>query len=313
MKIDRCVLVAVIGLFALTTTAIADPDPEADNPNLQYDPDGVPLSVTKPRPEQLSPDEIAAFRKQQAQAELDRNWLVRGYESELKKNSNSDESSNLYYQISSNRDLAKLAGLPDVGDDNDSSNNQPQPSTQPPVPENRRPAGAAMQSGGAFLKPFITPMSAPTAAGLPNFYSSLGGSPYGSPAGPPAVAKPSRAPAEDPADIDTPGMIAADKNPETLDLSLDVLPGESVEHARDHQDNNTLLTLPMAPDADQLHRAQAVAFAPQGTAPPATAPTSVTPKAVLVNPADAPVPVSQAPVINPERAPIANPYDILDR
>ena len=70
-------------------------------------------------------------------------------------------------------------------------------------------------------------------------------------------------------------------------------------------------------DAEQLHRAQATYLNP------AVPKSATTGQASTANPAPAPapplenlhepVPISQMPVINPVRPPIANPYDILNR
>jgi hypothetical protein len=324
MKNMRYVLVAVLGCFALTAVTRADPD-DSSNPNLQSDADGVPVSMSRPKAPQLTPEDIAAIRKQQVQAALDKDWLLRNYERQLQKNASGkpgdDSSANLYYQLSSNPDLAKLAGLPDIGYGGDGGNPGYRTSEAQPDRNSttlRSPAAnpAGPLQAGAFLKPFITPLGAPDAAGLSNFYSTLGGSvvsPYAGTA-PPSPAPRSSIPSvdEDPADIETPGMIAAEKNPspDTLDLSLDVLPDETIEHARAHQDNNELLALPLPENADQLHRAEAESLNAKGTAP-ATAPAQ--PKPIPVNDEDAPLPASKEPVVNPVRAPIANPFDILSR
>jgi len=235
--------------------------------------------------------------------------------------SGDDQSANLYYQLSSNKDLAKLAGLPDIDDAGNSTYHASEaPADHNPAPLRSPTANpAAAMQGGAFMKPFITPLGAPDAAGLSNFYSSLGGSasaPFAGATPPPRAARVSVTGDEDPADIDTPGMIAAEKNPNpgTLDLSLDVLPDESIEHARAHQDNDELLALPLPQDADQLHRAEAASLSPTGViGPPQAAAAPAAVKPIPINDEDAPVPASKLPVITPIRAPIANPYDILNR
>ena len=115
-------------------------------------------------------------------------------------------------------------------------------------------------------------------------------------------------------------MTAEKKDPladmSSADLTLDILPGESIEKARAHQDNfKAELALPM--DADQLHRQQAATTKPATVAKAATdKPAQPTPPPDPTKPADdpdAPTPVSQVPQINPVRAPIANPFDILRR
>ena len=127
MKKARCVSAALLGLLILAIAAKADPsDSSSDNnPSTQYDADGVPLSVTQPQPIHLSPEDTAAIRKEQEQSARDKNWLLRGYEQQLQNsaaNSSQDQSANLYYQLSSNKELAKLAGVPILdSDDQDST------------------------------------------------------------------------------------------------------------------------------------------------------------------------------------------------
>jgi len=344
MKIARYLALEILGLFVITIGASADPstsDP-ADDPYASYtksDADGVPLSVTRPQPQRLSPEAIRAIHKQLEQAALDKNWLLRNYEQQLQAhaaaNSSGEQDTNLYYQLSSNKELAKLAGLPalDTGspDSKTPFRTGATPSDQASVTlrgdaSSTSTATSGSPSHGNLFKPLVTPLGAPDAAGLHNFYSSptlpfsmpspLSSSP---PQPPPA---PKTDTSSDSSDIETPGMIAAEKNPladtsaPDPDLTLDILPGESIEHAKAHQDNTTLLELPLPMDANQLHKAQALALSVPtvpSLANTAQASASAPVKAVPINDADAPMPVSKVPQINPVRAPIANPYDILNR
>ena len=185
MKIARYASMGMLGLFVVATRAGADSSaslPEV-NPYTQYDPDGVPLAVTRPQSKPLSQEEISTIQKQQEQADLDRNWLLRGYEQQLQARdgkSAGDQSTNLYYQLSSNKELAKLAGLPALDSDNQASSTPSRtgaaPSGQGSVTL-RADASPATKVGflshGDLLKPLVTPLSAPDAAGLHNFYSSL--------------------------------------------------------------------------------------------------------------------------------------------
>jgi hypothetical protein len=333
MKIARYVLIGMLGLFVVTIRTSADPlvsDPN-ESPYTQVDPDGVPLVVRQPQPRRPSQAELDVIHKQQEQAARDKDWLLRGYEKQLQAHaakSSEDQSTNLYYQLSSNKELAKLAGLPALDSDSQDNTNPYRtgaaPSGQGSVAL-RADASSAARSGfpshGNLFKPLITPLSAPEVAGLHHFYSSLpvsmpspisGGLSQTHPA-------PSTAQSQDSSDIETPGMIAAEKNPltdrSTSDLTLDILPGESIEQAKAHQDNNIKLELPLPMDASQLHKAQAAALSVPGapnaaqTAAPAPAPVNAVP---LEDP-NAPLPVSKTPRINPVRSPIVNPYDILDR
>ena len=173
MKIARYVPIGMLGLFVVTIRASADPtapDP-VDNPYTQYDPDGIPLAVTHPQPQRLSQDELDAIHKQQEQAALDKNWLLRNYEKQLQAraaNSPEDQSANLYYQLSSNKDLAKLAGLPALDSDSqDGATALPNGRApfRPGPGDLRADASSAATSGfpshGNLFKPLITPLSAP--------------------------------------------------------------------------------------------------------------------------------------------------------
>jgi hypothetical protein len=310
--------------------ASADPSPsdQDTNPYTQYDADGVPISDTRPQTQQLTPEEISAIRKQQQKAEQDKDWLLRNYERQLQShdaaNSGRVQNSNLYYQLSTNRELAKLAGLPDINlDEQDGAVPVPHSTTglaklrPTPTPgtESLTPYHADL------LKPLITPLSAPEAAGLQNFSSLL---PIAMPsplAGDPAPSASTPKPDEstDPADIETPGMIAAEKDPladaSTPDLSLDILPGETPEQAKERESNNTKLELPLPMDANQLHKEQAAKLSVQGlptTTQTTTAATTPVKAVPIVDP-EAPIPVSKTQQINPVRTPVANPFDILNR
>ena len=332
MKIARYVSIGMLGLFVVTIRASADStvsDP-ADNPYTQYDPDGVPLAVTHPQPQRLSPAQIDAIHKQQGQAALDKNWLLRNYEKQVQARaakSPQDQSANLYYQLTSNKELAKLAGLPTLDSDDQDRTSAYRTGTPPSGQgsgalraDASSAATSAFPSHGNLLKPLITPLSAPDAAGLHNFHSSL---PVSMPSplsgnNPPQTPPVSRRDqSRDSLDIETPGMVAAEKNPLTgtsaPDLTLDILPGESIEQAKAHQEANNKLELPLPMDANQLHKEQAAALSVPGAPNPAQTATPAPVKAVPIDDEDAPLPVSKAPQINPVRSPIANPYDILDR
>jgi len=99
------------------------------------------------------------------------------------------------------------------------------------------------------------------------------------------------------------------------DLTLDVLPGETPEQAKAHQDGNLKLELPLPMDANQLHQQQASTLSIPGATKTAQAatPTPAPAKPASTDDEDAPLQVNKAPVINPIRPAIANPYDILNR
>jgi hypothetical protein len=332
MKMARYLPVVMLGLFAMTRGASADPtspdssssDPTADNPYTQSDPDGVPLSVTHPEARPLTQEDIAAINKQKAQEELNKNWLLRDYEQQLKAHaakSSGEQDTNLYYQLSSNKDLAKLAGLPTLGSDSEDSTTAYQASAIRANPGSitlRPDASSATMNGsqshGDLFKPLVIPLSAPAAEGLHNFYSSQPGSLAPSFGGNSRQTPPAPKPDQslDTSDMETPGMVAAEKNP---DMTLD-LPGESIEQTKTHEDNTAKLELSLPMDATQLHKEQLTVLHVPGvlntTQPPTTATTPPVPVVPIEDP-NAPLPVNNEQQINPVREPIANPFDILDQ
>jgi len=335
MKNVRHLPVALLGLFVIASTAKADPSDDSpdSNPYTQYDADGVPLSVTQAQPRQPSPDEIKEAQQAQAKAEADKNWLLRAYEQQMQShaaNSSEDQSANVYYQISTNKELAKLAGVPlldlDAGTSTPSYRTgeaQPGHSTAPLRSDSSSTSIAGPQARGFLLKPLITPLSEADAAGMHDFYSSLPTSSvapfYGSTS--PKPTAPAAAHPDDSSDIETPGMIAAENNTlldtsaTDMNANLDLLPGESVEQAKAHQDSANNLELPLPMDASQLHKTQAAALSAQTAPTTAKKQTSapVPAQAAPTDDPDAPIPVSKVPQINPGRPAIANPYDILNR
>jgi hypothetical protein len=325
MKNARYLLAALIVPVLFSSAASADPaDNPYSNPNTRVDPDGVPLANRETQQHQLTPEEISALHRQQQRAAADKDWLVRNYEQQVRSHSASgsseSDSSSYYYQLSTNKELARLAGVPEI-DDNAVSGIAPTPlSTRPAALRN--PSSASPSAAGNLLfKPLITPLSSPEAAGLHDFYSSLLPSPIT-----PALSSdsaPVPAPIRsdepsDPADIETPGMIAAEKDPlaqpDQTDLGLDVLPGESIAEAKKHQENENRLELALPMDASQLHREQSAELTPakattSNLPPIVNAPTKPVP---VVDP-NAPMPVTKIPQITPVRGSIAKPFDILDR
>src|ERR1700692_3315704 len=121
MDMPRSLSISMLGLFLVTIGARADPSSSAPayDLNTQVDPDGVPYAVTQAHQAQPSQADIEAARKQREEAATNKNWLVNSYERQLQSHhqagSSNDQSSNLYFQLSSNKELAKLAGLPLIG------------------------------------------------------------------------------------------------------------------------------------------------------------------------------------------------------
>jgi hypothetical protein len=311
----------VMSWMAIATT-------RADNDNSVYtetDADGVPISVTHPELKPATDAQIAAQRRQLERAAWDKDWLMRAYQKQLQARAASgNDSNNLYFQLTSNKELARASGLPDLSSTksaatpSDTVHSDFNSSTSA---TNKLPSGAPAETHLArpSYQPFISPLSSPEAAGLHNFYSSLPVTmlPPLSGTNPVAPAPSAVTAKEDPDSnaIETPGMLAAEKN-KGADLTLDILPGETLQQAKAHQDNNSQLTPPSALTVDQLHKQQANSLSVAG--PPRALPvTASTPpqvnKPIPIDDSDAPTPASKLTPISPVRSPISNPYDILNR
>jgi hypothetical protein len=321
---------SVLGLLLVATGAAAAPASDssgAENIYSQLDPDGIPLSVTQGQPKKPTQAEIDDYHKQVDQAALNKNWLLRSYEHQKelrnKANGSSDQTANLYFQISSNKALAKLAGLPEAAPNGaslktgaDSGASSAALRKDPALDAARNPS-----SINSLSRPLIAPLSSnPSASNFGAPPPLLMTSPFGGilpQASSPASTR--TAQSLDTSDLETPGMTAEKTDPlagmSSADLTLDILPGESIQEARAHQDNfKAELSLPM--DADQLHKQQTAATKPTTVKAPTAKTADTTAPQAQTKPEDdpnAPMPVSQVPQINPVRAPIANPFDILHR
>lgn len=319
-------------LFLTGTAWASSPDDaETDNPYSQFDPNGVPLNVVQPARQKyrISDEQIEAMRKQNAQEALDRNWLLLEYEKQLRDRTGGDadkeKHNNLYLQLSMDKDLSKLAGLQTIEPDAAKPNvtfHAASSTSEKNAPTLRPEVATSFFTPGAAFKPLITPLNSAGPNTSQSFSSTLplsmappfsGAAPTGNPAPAPRPTV-----SADPVDLQTPGMVAARQDPMadvgTPDLSLDVLPGETAQQAHQRQSGDRA-DLPVPMDASQLHKAQAATNKAPGfvgqvkAAPPEAQPV----KAIPVNPEDAPTPVNEGPQISPVHAPIANPYDILNR
>ena len=326
MKSTQCLRRIMLGLFLVTTGAVAAPasSDSDENPYSQLDPDGVPLAVTQGQSAKPTQADVEAAQKQQQQEAANKNWLLRAFEQQQqlhnKANGAGDQGPDLYYQLSSNKDLARLAGLPlDENPDSDSLKtgvNQPGENSAQLRKDPAAQAAAGSNPQIDLSKPLISPLDSPVVTSVSSPLPYAMTSPLASllPQTPPA---PKAEETQEIADLDTPGMVAEKKDPTANisdpDLTLDVLPGESIDDARAHQDANSKAELSLPMDADQLHRQEAAAVAlPVAPKAPQTSQPAPTPVPVKPDPADdpdAPMPVSQVPQITPVRAPIANPFD----
>jgi hypothetical protein len=325
MRIAPYLSMLVVSTLMLAGRASGDPSSNANDPNLLLDPDGIPLSVTHPQDRPATQDEIEADLKRQQQAALQKDWLLRDYEKLRRDRGNApgDQDANLYYQLGSNRELARLAGLPAPGSDDQQADAASRAgATLPGQNSTTSRPGATSPTAGYSLapsnpfRPLISPLSSPGMVGMHSFYSSTSTPLFSVPGLAQRPGVRSTAPQEESSDLDSPGLVAAEKSQAPNsddDLSLDLLPGETMEQAKARQDNAGLeLSVPMT--TDQLHKEEADALSVP-TASGATtnaAPSVVIPVAPIADP-EAPMPASKTLPINPVRAPIANPFDILNR
>jgi hypothetical protein len=319
---------------ALVLPAWADID---EDRYTQVDAGGNPIAYAHDKPQQTD-EQKAADAKEAQRKEDDKNWLLRDYEQRLRSaNPQDDSSNNLYYQLSTNKELARLAGLPYLNNQSTSAENSANAAT-PPTPGSSSAPGDIMastpKSGTSSTqgwRPLITPLGEPAAAGLSNFYGGAhflrsgfsDGSSYKS-----TTVKPIKS-TINPLDLSTPGMVSAgpkeplaDPNmsdPDANDASLSLLPGQRPDEARNQQDNTNLqlpnakLQLPLPQNTEELRRVDAGKLNPSNRALPVDPSTIVNTKPIVPNDADEPMPASKLQPINPVRAPIANPYDLFRR
>jgi hypothetical protein len=306
-------------VFTAALPAFSDPD---DSTYTKVDGDGVPLSLSDPQA-QTSAQTAEQQRASTLQSSQNKDWLVRGYEQQLQKSSPQNQDSNLYFKLSSNSSLARLAGMTEINPENQDAASR----SDSAAPSENRNADTTQskdstRTASDALKPFITPLGGPSASGIHGLYT-LAPDAMVSPFLPsimlPSMPRSKAKVAEESSDdsLDTPGMTAAqgdvatDVNPP--DMSLDLLPGETTPDQERLQAPDRLeLTLP--PDADQLHKQQDARMDPlHTTSNPASTTTQTKPAPPVENEEDAPVPVSKMQQVTPSRTPIANPFDILNR
>jgi hypothetical protein len=302
-----------------------------DNPMGQLDPDGVPLSVVNGHRERPSQAMIEAYLKQRAAAADDnKDWLLREYEKQQQAREAKDNANapNLYSELSANKDLARLAGIP-VDDSNaktggatfrtgDTSKNN-----SDNLDLRKDADTAAVDAAKQAAKPMISfaPVSATDISAPMPFQFTTSFDNVVSNAAAPAKANE----AEEASELDTPGAISDNNKDSSLtdapnsDQSLEFLPGESTTSARAHQDVNSGAELSLPMDSGQLHKDEATSLqVAQPYRPPdvdKTATVAPGPPAPPPNPdqnPNAPVPVSQVPIPS-ARAPISNPFDLLNR
>ena len=347
MKWAGCLSVSFLALVVAHGSARADAPEDSDskNPYAQLDPDGVPLAVTQgSKQKNYTPAEIEAMRQEAIQAARNRNWLMNEYEEQLrlhsKDNADKDKTPNLYLQLSMDKNLAQLAGLDPIEATTDSTP-APELHATPAASSQNAPTLRADPPGSRGFTPLLSTLSPSYSSAIQAFSistyspsvpsvlapSPLGDGPQANPTPVPASAPHSQSYMEV-MDIQTPGMVAAKDNSlgdtPTPDLNLDSLPGDNLpgetpEQAEAREQAATRAELPQAMDADKLHEEETAkltvpTMALQGKPSSSDQPQQpAPPKAIPVNPEDAPIPVTQQQQLAPVHAPIANPFDILNR
>jgi len=304
--------------------------PEARIPEYDATVDENHLSNPPDKKKPWAPGELDALHKKNDQ---EANWLLYGYQEAQRLNSPSpqteDDKNNPYAQIAADKDLAKLAGLP--AHDSTKSTTTPDlhaDATNPGKNSLTLREDPSLKSNGRDkpnlhnekYKSFITPLS-----NFLNFGSHSSSDNNFIPLSPDADSKKitpysdpdKKTVNEDDFTMDTPGMTAAINNP-TLDnrlnwnSSMDMLPGESFDHAKTHQDFYMAGELPSGSSTLQLQDVQKKSLrAPQALG--VSEPITISP--LLLNPPTAPPAISKPGPISttPVRPRIADPHDFLNR
>jgi hypothetical protein len=270
-------------------------------------------------------DKIAEKKKEEKR-KADQDWLLRGYEQQLQARavmSGQPDQTNLYTELTQNKELAKAAGLNPVTDpakteDVEVDDLHTGLSAEKPLLSLRPDAAlkaktAAAHPNDVAFRPFITPFGATEAAGLHNFFSSV---PALSTPIAPTWNTPPPSEAEvhaytDPDALEVPGMTAAETNPtkgEDPALALDILPGE--RFAEDHPSHDLALELPESNPAIRLQQQQDAELRAPGQKPRTAPPVPINPL-LLKAPPDATA--EMVPDTSPIRVHLDDPYDILNR
>jgi hypothetical protein len=300
--------------------------------NLNADAD---LPLLKPVTRQPTQGEIEAYLQRQAEAAKNKDWLVRGYEQQLESRrgkNDADQSTNLYYELSTDKELAKLAGLPTLELPADA------PVTTPRTGVNDSDNGALVlredpsqktaksnQPDIAAFKPLINPKDPALINTWNNPYASL---PYeASPSydatrlfspdnstqdnSTTADSTPKTSDVNIPTTMETPGLIASQSDPLSKDIAVDLSTGFSQQDSLP-QDSFELGPPKAPPDTDasqlQLKYNESLGV-------PGSLKNAGTQPQQLANPPMFKLPSNAEPVVQttqptPVRRPIADPLVI---
>jgi hypothetical protein len=259
--------------------------------------------------QQPTPGEIQASLQRQAEEEKNKDWLLRGYEEQLQSHfgkDSEDESTNLYYQLATDKNLAKLAGI--------STMEPPAADTATPRKDPTEEGKKSGMSDITVFKPLINPQRPLFTSVLNNPYTSLSYdasrvvTPDAVTATTDSMEKTSDV--NTPSDIETPGLVAAKSDPLALGLPADVSPGFSQQEPLP-QDPSVLDNPPGLPSSTAsalLQKNYETALNIPGTVKMAQPPQ-------LLNPVIYKMPANSEPIVkvvqpNPVRRALPSPLDI---
>jgi hypothetical protein len=309
MKRVRFYAALTVACGLIIARAAADPTSEPSDPSTipEQDTESVPKMVVEAKAK-LARQAAAEAEKEQTQVQAqNKDWLLRSYEEQRQASGKSgEENDNLYYRLSTDKTLSRMAGISSID--------------------------PAVQASSSTKDAVVTPTSAPTSSepsrtessslksastgpedktGLHDFYSNLNGDTP--PADVPASSAPvTPEPVKDmAATMDSPGLTAAQSNPQNYpDLNYDLSSSEPLPQDGSHKDDGALYQgSSTGTNPDQLQKSGEALNVPsasqtsQASQPP---PVNTNQKTYED---DAPKP-DRIPQPSPVREPIGNPLDI---
>jgi hypothetical protein len=283
------------------------------------------LPPVRPATPQLTQGEIEASIQRQAEEEKSKDWLLRGYEQQLQSRlgkTSEDQSTNLYYQLASDKDLAKLAGISTIEFSPAAAVTAPRTGasdSDKDAPALRKdPSEESKKSGMTdfmVFKPMINPERPVFTSTWNNPYTSLS---YGASrvVTPDAVTTTTDSTEKTsdvnvPSDIEMPGLVAAKSDPLSLGLAADVSDGFSQQEPLP-QDPSVLDVPPSLPAytaSAMLQKNYDAALNVPGSVKLAQPPPQ------LLNPVVYKMPDNSEPIVkvaqpNPVRRALPSPLDI---
>ncbi len=305
-------------------------------------------SATKEMEEREKPSEAKELTPQEQAAAVEKrqqeqNWLQNSYQQEVSSRAAAETGQELpgsvYDRIAADPDLARLAGIKPLQTDNFSkpslktSANSSQPILQlrpdgsSDDADSGAPANAKTAKKNAPLKPFLTPLSAPEAAGLHDFYANLPAAETAKTAQPSqldqlAAVMKAGDDTKTGSTVDVPGLTGAQGRSESetakaddTDLTRpasDMLPDASFAPDKKTTPASSFVAEAVAPStaSAQLQKEQVAQMSPPRP-PEVEPPAPISP--LLLNPAFDQKPVGALSPADFSKPKIADPFDILNR